>query len=188
MTLDVVSAFTGLQNDLQAGNGSFRNSMHCYFWGRLSSFVVSIRAVSSEEDDKFKSSLLACLRKGKEIVPELFAREAEHRAQSLDEGRSDSLLIVGYWSNVCYAFHHLETQDPKWSTYSADSFLGAIEGFSDEHGTEKLAVEMENLSNGMFAARMVDEAGEVHKAQSIMQWASSTGLGGLLAEYSVPPR
>ena len=184
MTLDIVATFTELQNLLQTGNSSFRNGMHCYFWGRLASVVVSIRAIDQEEDDKFKNSLFALLQQEKGIDLQRVASEAEHRAKSLSAGRSNSLLIVSYWSNICYAFHHIESQDPKWSVYSADSFLGAIEDFSDEHGAEKLSVEMENLSRGILAARAVVEEGETQQAQSIIRWASSGNLGALLTEYS----
>lgn len=187
MTVDVVSTFKELQTVLQAGSIRFRNGVHCFFWGRLASFVTSTRDVSSEEDDKFKRSFLDVFQTGQKIDLERLAMEAQNQAQSIRDGRRDGLLVVGYWSNICYAFRHLETQDPNCPIYSADSYLAAVEAFSDAYGTEKLEAEMDNLSNGILVAQLNEEAGEMQRAQSIMQWASSASIGEVLAEYTVSP-
>lgn len=181
--LDDVAVFQRLREALQGGAHPFRVAMHCYFWGRLSSFTISDGSIRSENDADLKSKAIAALRGNRGVKLSELSADAEAAALGVTAPPPKRLMTVGYWSNVCYTFRYLASSDPKWCAFSADSFLSALDDLDEKAKPRFLQCEMKNLSAGFSVAEAVPDTRLADDADRILSWSSSATLGDLLPEF-----
>ncbi len=177
---DKVTAFERLRDALQAGRNAFRVAMHCYFWGRLSAYTISSGSVSVEEDTDFKSKAVTALREDNNLKLTELSAAAETAALSVKEVPPIRLMTVGYWSNVCYFFRYLESSDPKWCAFSADSFLSALDDLDEFVRPPSLHCEMKNMTVALSVAEAISDVHLADDAEKVLRWSSDKPLGEML--------
>ncbi|MFZ5617405.1 MAG: hypothetical protein ACOZAA_08825 [Pseudomonadota bacterium] len=181
--LDKVTAFERLRDALQVGANSFRVAMHCYFWGRLSSFAITAGSVGAETDAGLKSMAVGVLQGDHKAQIERISADAEATALAVKEAPPKKLMSVAYWSNICYLFRYLASSDPKWCAFSADSFLSALDDLDALVRPSPLRCEMKNLTHAFSVAEAISDAKLPDDAEGVFRWSSSSPIGELLPDF-----